>query len=88
MNGPIRPRLEDVAFAYSEITFLPAHFVQRADPDSCAEETHGVMRVKVLPPVKGFVGAIGNTPLIRLNRLSERTGCNIYGKAGTPHNIG
>lgn len=34
------------------------------------------------PPVNGFVGAIGNTPLIRLNRLSEQTGCNIYGKAG------
>ncbi|KAI5286506.1 Cysteine synthase 1 [Ascosphaera aggregata] len=25
--------------------------------------------------------AIGNTPLIRLNRLSEETGCNILGKA-------
>ena len=25
--------------------------------------------------------AIGNTPLIRLNRLSEETGCDIYGKA-------
>ncbi len=29
----------------------------------------------------GFVGAIGNTPLIRLHRLSERTGCEILGKA-------
>ena len=29
----------------------------------------------------GFVGAIGNTPLIRLRRLSERTGCEILGKA-------
>jgi cysteine synthase A len=36
------------------------------------------------PPVNGFVGAIGNTPLIRLNRLSQQTGCNIYGKAGKP----
>lgn len=25
--------------------------------------------------------AIGNTPLIRLNRVSEETGCDIYGKA-------
>lgn len=32
-------------------------------------------------PVNGFVGAIGNTPLIRLNKLSERTGCEILGKA-------
>jgi cysteine synthase A len=29
----------------------------------------------------GFVGSIGNTPLIRLARLSERTGCDILGKA-------
>lgn len=29
----------------------------------------------------GFVGTIGNTPLIRLNRFSEETGCEILGKA-------
>jgi cysteine synthase len=29
----------------------------------------------------GLVPAIGNTPLIRLRRLSERTGCEILGKA-------
>jgi len=29
----------------------------------------------------GFVGTIGNTPLVRLRRLSERTGCEILGKA-------
>jgi len=29
----------------------------------------------------GFIGAIGNTPLIRLQRLSEETGCEILGKA-------
>ncbi|KAG0174951.1 Cysteine synthase 1 [Apophysomyces sp. BC1034] len=29
----------------------------------------------------GFVGAIGNTPLIRLNRLSEETGSDILAKA-------
>jgi cysteine synthase len=29
----------------------------------------------------GFVGTIGNTPLIRLNSLSEETGCEILGKA-------
>jgi cysteine synthase len=30
---------------------------------------------------RGFVGAVGNTPLIRLNRASEETGCEILGKA-------
>jgi cysteine synthase A len=30
---------------------------------------------------KGFVGTVGNTPLIRLNRLSNETGCEILGKA-------
>lgn len=29
----------------------------------------------------GFSGAIGNTPLIRLRKASEATGCEIYGKA-------
>ncbi|HEY9763429.1 MAG TPA: cysteine synthase A [Trichocoleus sp.] len=29
----------------------------------------------------GFVAAIGNTPLIRLNSFSEETGCEILGKA-------
>lgn len=29
----------------------------------------------------GFVDAIGNTPLIKLRRASEETGCDIYGKA-------
>ncbi|MDF1730882.1 MAG: cysteine synthase A [Minwuia sp.] len=30
---------------------------------------------------QGFVGSVGNTPLIRLNRASEETGCEILGKA-------
>src|SRR6202046_3508818 len=29
----------------------------------------------------GFLDSIGNTPLIRLRRASEETGCDIYGKA-------
>ena len=29
----------------------------------------------------GFLGSIGNTPLIRLRRASEETGCDILGKA-------
>jgi cysteine synthase A len=31
--------------------------------------------------VDGFIGAIGNTPLIRLRSFSEETGCEILGKA-------
>jgi cysteine synthase A len=30
---------------------------------------------------KDLISAIGNTPLIRLNRVSEMTGCEIWGKA-------
>ena len=30
---------------------------------------------------RDFVDAIGNTPLIRLRRASEETGCEILGKA-------
>ncbi len=30
---------------------------------------------------EGFAGAVGNTPLIRLAKLSEETGCEILGKA-------
>jgi cysteine synthase len=30
---------------------------------------------------QGFVGTIGNTPLIRLHSVSEETGCEILGKA-------
>jgi cysteine synthase len=29
----------------------------------------------------GFIGTVGNTPLIRLRTFSEETGCNILGKA-------
>ena len=29
----------------------------------------------------GFVGTVGHTPLIKLRKLSERTGCTILGKA-------
>ncbi|ORY03705.1 cysteine synthase [Basidiobolus meristosporus CBS 931.73] len=31
--------------------------------------------------VDGFVGAIGNTPLLRIKSLSEQTQCNIFAKA-------
>ncbi|TPX59082.1 hypothetical protein PhCBS80983_g02685 [Powellomyces hirtus] len=31
--------------------------------------------------VRALVGAVGNTPLIRLNKVSDATGCDIMGKA-------
>ena len=34
-----------------------------------------------MPRYNNVLDAIGNTPLIRLNRASEETGCEIYGKA-------
>jgi len=30
---------------------------------------------------KSVIDAIGNTPLIRLNKVSDETGCEILGKA-------
>ncbi|KAJ0571582.1 putative cystathionine beta-synthase [Helianthus annuus] len=33
------------------------------------------------PKRNGIVGAIGNTPLIRINSLSDATGCEILAKA-------
>ncbi|KAI9729660.1 MAG: Cysteine synthase 1 [Claussenomyces sp. TS43310] len=47
-------------------------------------ESHNRYGIKVSSAqgvVKGLTGAIGNTPLIRLNRLSEQTGCEVLGKA-------
>ncbi|KAI5291565.1 Cysteine synthase 1 [Ascosphaera acerosa] len=46
-----------------------------------ARNTHGIGISKAQGVAHGLTGAIGNTPLIRLNRLSEETGCNILGKA-------
>ncbi|CAA19052.1 cysteine synthase [Schizosaccharomyces pombe] len=42
--------------------------------------TSGI-QTKVPGIVSGFIGAIGRTPLIRLNTLSNETGCNILAKA-------
>lgn len=38
-------------------------------------------RQQLPPAVNGVLGAIGNTPLIRIASLSEATGCEILGKA-------
>ncbi|KAL8812031.1 MAG: hypothetical protein Q9223_001352 [Gallowayella weberi] len=46
-----------------------------------AANQYGVQLAKAQGHVNGFVGAIGNTPLIRMKRLSDETGCEILGKA-------
>jgi hypothetical protein len=38
-------------------------------------------KINLASVTNGFVGAVGNTPLIRLKKLSEETGCEILGKA-------
>ncbi|KAL2164676.1 hypothetical protein VTH06DRAFT_3893 [Thermothelomyces fergusii] len=49
---------------------------------AAAEPTQHLIAVsKAQGIARGLTGAIGNTPLIRLNRLSEQTGCEILGKA-------
>ncbi|KIM99614.1 hypothetical protein OIDMADRAFT_126156 [Oidiodendron maius Zn] len=46
-----------------------------------APNLYGVGVSKAQGVVKGLTGAIGNTPLIRLNHISEATGCEVLGKA-------
>lgn len=35
----------------------------------------------IQPPARSVIDLIGNTPLVRLNRVSDATGCEILGKA-------
>jgi cysteine synthase A len=37
--------------------------------------------IKQMDIKQGFVGSVGQTPLIRLKSFSEQTGCEILGKA-------
>ncbi|PGH09808.1 cysteine synthase [Blastomyces parvus] len=46
-----------------------------------SKNAYGIQVSKAQGVVKGLTGAIGNTPLIRLNRLSAETGCEVLGKA-------
>ena len=39
------------------------------------------IRSRSVRPVSGFEALVGNTPLVRLKKLSELLGCDIYGKA-------
>ncbi|KAI1134147.1 cysteine synthase [Hypoxylon sp. FL0543] len=42
---------------------------------------HTIAVSKAQGIAKGLTGAIGNTPLIRMNALSRQTGCEVLGKA-------
>ncbi|EKD14711.1 uncharacterized protein L3040_002861 [Drepanopeziza brunnea f. sp. 'multigermtubi'] len=43
--------------------------------------SYGISVSKAQGIVKGLTGAVGNTPLIRLNKISNDTGCEVLGKA-------
>ena len=61
--------------------FTTAHRAAESLAQMEASNRYGIAVSKAQGSVKGLVGAIGNTPLIRLNKLSEETGCEILGKA-------
>merc|ERR1712144_30911 len=46
-----------------------------------AANSYGIGVSKAQGIVKGLTGAIGNTPLIRLNHISDATCCEVLGKA-------
>ncbi|KAI3673870.1 hypothetical protein L6452_40000 [Arctium lappa] len=45
-----------------------------------ATHSKGKTLTEKKPKRNGIVGAVGNTPLIRINSLSDATGCEIFGK--------
>ena len=61
---------------------MPAHRrkTRRNNEFHALAATHRTMTT-VTSPAPSVVEAIGNTPLIRLQRASALTGCNILGKA-------
>jgi len=62
---------------------LGRRFVPRTNvtTDAVARKHYGSVSTAYSQPVDGFTGVIGNTPMIYLKRLSEQTGCEIFGKA-------
>ncbi|XP_052178544.1 cysteine synthase 2 isoform X1 [Diospyros lotus] len=60
------------------IATLLSYFLRN---DSRSKEASPRRRKTKKQPRKGLVQAIGNTPLIRINSLSDATGCEILGKA-------
>ncbi|KXJ94454.1 tryptophan synthase beta subunit-like PLP-dependent enzyme [Microdochium bolleyi] len=60
-------------------TSAPRRAVNAAKANEPSSYLIGVAKAQGV--AKGLVGAIGNTPLIRLNKLSADTGCEVLGKA-------
>ncbi|KAJ6784972.1 hypothetical protein PWT90_01771 [Aphanocladium album] len=77
IGGQIQPAIREEG-AMFRITSrrLAAAAVAAAEPSA-----HTIKVSQAQGVARGLTAAIGNTPLIRLNRLSEETGCDILGKA-------
>ncbi|KAK0553186.1 Cysteine synthase 1 [Tilletia horrida] len=69
--------------ASSAVRMLAGRAFSQTAAASAAASTSSLPAVAAahLRPVAGFVGAVGNTPLIRLNKLSAETGCEVLAKA-------
>ncbi|CAK7567863.1 MAG: Cysteine synthase 1 [Sporothrix epigloea] len=76
-TAPATVGLRSAFFSTSASSSFAASAVAIANPPS--QHTLNVSSAQGI--VNGFVGAIGNTPLVRLRHLSEQTGCEVLGKA-------
>ncbi|CAI5960888.1 unnamed protein product [Closterium sp. NIES-64] len=70
------PASQRVRVAPVPVAASPAMTAAMASAEAAKRPFVGDLGVR-----SGFVDAVGNTPLIRLNRASQETGCEIYGKA-------
>lgn len=67
----------------STIGIVPAHSQTDALQLRATSRAASAAAARPPPPsvVEGVLGAIGNTPLVRIASLSAETGCEILGKA-------
>jgi cysteine synthase len=70
----------------AKIPFLKAHVLLRRPEKQSADGVttgleRGTRQEGKAPMYRSVIEAIGNTPLIRLQRASDETGCDILGKA-------
>ncbi|KAI8594832.1 tryptophan synthase beta subunit-like PLP-dependent enzyme [Dissophora ornata] len=70
-------------FSHTLLHSSPNAIMLRTGLSAVSKRSYATFKpvISAAKPVEGFVGALGNTPLIRLNKLSEETGSNIYAKA-------
>lgn len=76
---PTKPRLKRGFSARLEPGFL-APYVGCTSLSGVAS-AHDKQKITLMDIKNGLVDSIGNTPMIRLKRASEETGCEILGKA-------